>query len=103
MNRGVVPKQSYLLGLKSLYNEVTVPEELDEIGNYFMANGFGGGYCGIQVNSEMERRILFSVWSPCSTDNPENIPEEQRIRMLAKGENVHVGEFGNEGSGIFNS
>ncbi len=64
-----------------------------------MANGFGEGYFGIQVNSATERRILFSVWSPFSTDDPKSIPEDQRIAMLKKGEGVHAGEFGNEGSG----
>ncbi|MGQ7868231.1 DUF3472 domain-containing protein [Sunxiuqinia sp. sy24] len=81
------------------YNEITVPEGEDVIGSYFMANGFGQGYFGIQVNSEEERRILFSVWSPFHTDNPDEIPEDQRINMLRKGEGVHTGEFGNEGSG----
>lgn len=81
------------------YNEVTVPEGEDKIGSYFMTNGFGEGYCGIQANSDTERRILFSVWSPFTTDDPAAIPEDQRIRLLAKGEGVHIGEFGNEGSG----
>jgi hypothetical protein len=81
------------------YNELTIPEGQDKIGSYFMANGFAEGYCGIQVNSATERRVLFSVWSPFETDRPEEIPEAQRIRLLAKGEDVHTGEFGNEGSG----
>ncbi|MEP0710328.1 DUF3472 domain-containing protein [Algoriphagus sp.] len=81
------------------YNEVTVPEGSDPIGSYFMANGFAEGYFGIQVNSEMERRILFSVWSPFKTDNPGEIPEEEKIILLKKGEGVYTGEFGNEGSG----
>ncbi|MEN7548739.1 DUF3472 domain-containing protein [Rapidithrix thailandica] len=81
------------------YNEITVPEGEDVIGSYFMANGFGEGYFGIQVNSATERRILFSVWSPYKTDNPEDIPEDQRIQLLKKGEDVHAGKFGNEGSG----
>lgn len=81
------------------YTEITVPEGEDTIGSYFMANGFAEGYFGIQVNSEKERRILFSVWSPFSTDNPKEIPEDQRIVALASGPEVHLGEFGNEGSG----
>ncbi|MBS7256070.1 DUF3472 domain-containing protein [Flavobacterium branchiicola] len=81
------------------YNEVTVPKNEDKIGSYFMANGFGEGYFGIQVNSATERRILFSVWSPFTTDDPNSIPEDQKIKMLKKGENVHSGEFGSEGSG----
>ncbi|WP_426485867.1 DUF3472 domain-containing protein [Flavobacterium sp. 2] len=81
------------------YNEITIPKNEDKIGSYFMANGFGEGYFGIQVNSATERRILFSVWSPFTTDDPKSIPENQRIKMLKKGENVHTGEFGSEGSG----
>ena len=81
------------------YNEVTVDPGQDVIGSYFMANGFGEGYFGMQVNSEEERRVLFSVWSPYDTQNPEDIPEDYKIIMLSKGEGVHTGEFGNEGSG----
>ncbi len=81
------------------YNEVTVPKGEDVIGSYFMANGFGEGYFGIQVNSATERRILFSVWSPFTTDNPKDIPESHKIQLLKKGKEVHTGEFGNEGSG----
>ena len=81
------------------YNEIEVPEGEDVIGSYFMANGFTHGYFGIQVNSNTERRILFSVWSPFETQNPEEIPEEYQIKLLDKGENVVTGKFGNEGSG----
>jgi len=81
------------------YNEITVPENNDVLGSYFMADGFGQGYFGIQVNSPDERRILFSVWSPYKTDNPQDIPEDQKIKLLKKGEEVYTGEFGNEGSG----
>jgi len=81
------------------YNEITVPEGNDVIGSYFMANGFAHGYFGIQVNSQKERRILFSVWSPHKTDNPDEIPEDKRIVLLDKGEDVYAGKFGNEGSG----
>lgn len=81
------------------YNEITVPEGEDVLGSYFMAAGFGEGYFGIQVNSPTERRILFSVWSPFSTDDPKSIPEDQKIKLLKKGEQVYAGEFGNEGSG----
>jgi hypothetical protein len=55
------------------YNEITVPVGNDVMGSYFMANGFAEGYFGIQVNSPVERRILFSVWSPFSTDDPKSI------------------------------
>lgn len=85
--------------IEYFYNEITVPEGEDKIGSYFMTNGFGEGYCGIQANSDKERRILFSVWSPFETDDPKAIPEDHRIKLLAQGKDVHIGEFGNEGSG----
>ena len=81
------------------YNEVTVPKGEDVLGSYFMADGFGEGYFGMQVNSPTERHILFSVWSPFKTDNPKEIPDSQKIQLLKKGDGVHAGEFGNEGSG----
>jgi hypothetical protein len=81
------------------YNEMTISDGNDVLGSYFMANGFAEGYFGIQVNSESERRILFSVWSPFKTDDPNAIPEDHKIKLLKKGQNVYSGEFGNEGSG----
>ncbi|MDR1516483.1 MAG: DUF3472 domain-containing protein [Dysgonamonadaceae bacterium] len=81
------------------YNEVTVLKGFDPTGSYFMANGFSGGYFGMQVNSATERRILFSVWSPYETDNPDQIPEEYRVKLVRKGEGVTINDFGNEGSG----
>jgi hypothetical protein len=81
------------------YNELTVPSGNDPIGTYAMAIGFGEGYFGIQVNSKTERRVLFSVWSPFETDNPKDIPDDKKILLLKKGEDVYTGEFGSEGSG----
>lgn len=85
--------------IEYFYNEINVPENNDVLGSYFMADGFGQGYFGMQVNSPEERRILFSVWSPFKTDNPQDIPEDQKIKLLKKGDEVYTGEFGNEGSG----
>lgn len=85
--------------IEYFYNEITVPEGEDVVGSYYMTNGFGEGYFGIQVNSETERRVLFSVWSPYDTQDPNDIPEEYQIKKLRQGEGVHIGEFGNEGSG----
>jgi len=81
------------------YSEVTIETGQDVIGSYFMANGFGEGYFGMQVNSPSERRVLFSVWSPYVTDNPNEIPEDKRIVLLDKGDGVTTGAFGGEGSG----
>lgn len=81
------------------YNEVTVPVGQDIQGSYFMADGFAQGYFGMQVNSPTTRHILFSIWSPFQTDDPKAIPDSQKIVLVKKGEGVHAGEFGNEGSG----
>ena len=81
------------------YNEITVPENNDVVGSYYMANGFAEGYFGIQVNTPTERRVLFSVWSPFDTEDPKLIPDSLKIKTLRRGEDVHIGEFGNEGSG----
>lgn len=81
------------------YSELTVPEGMDPVGSYFMANGFGEGYFGIQVNSPTERRVIFSVWSPFTTDNPREIPEDHRVVTIAKTKDTLAQDFGGEGSG----
>jgi len=81
------------------YNEIIVPEGQDILGTYYMANGFSGGYFGMQSNSATERRVLFSIWSPFQTDNPKEIPDSMKVLMLKKGPDTKTGEFGNEGSG----
>ncbi len=72
------------------YNELTVPLGEDKIGSYFMANGFNGGYFGIQVNAPTERRVLFSVWDADSG---------AKTTLVRKGPNVVDNTFGGEGTG----
>ncbi|WP_301400644.1 DUF3472 domain-containing protein [Polaribacter huanghezhanensis] len=93
----LVPKS--VENIEWFYSELMIPKGQDVIGSYYMANGFSGGYFGIQANSKTERRILFSIWSPYKTDKPSEIPEAYKIKLLKKGNEVHSGEFGNEGSG----
>ena len=81
------------------YTEVMVPEGEDVPCTYFMLTGFAQGYMGIQSLEGGKRSVLFSVWSPYSTDDPREIPEEDRVVCLRKGEGVTVRDFGNEGSG----
>ncbi|RKR85743.1 uncharacterized protein DUF5077 [Mucilaginibacter gracilis] len=85
--------------VKWFYSEITVPVGQDVVGSYFMADGFGEGYFGMQVNSETERRVLFSVWSPFDTQDPKSIPDSLKIKLNKKGDTVHAQEFGSEGSG----
>ena len=72
------------------YNEMTIPQGQDAIGSYFMANGFGQGYMGIQVKSASERWILFSVWD---ADNGA------KTTLVSKGAGVVDNAFGGEGTG----
>lgn len=81
------------------YNEVLVAPEDAVNSSYYMMNGFSEGYMGIQQTTSGERKVLFSVWSPYTSDNPSDIPEEKRVKLLRKGADVTVGDFGNEGSG----
>ncbi len=91
-----VPKDK---SIEWAYSEITVPKGEDPIGSYFMANGFGQGYFGFQVKSSTERWVLFSVWSPFSTNNPKAVPEKDRVTTLGKGKDVSAQKFGGEGSG----
>ena len=72
------------------YNEVTVPKGQDAIGSYYMANGFGQGYFGMQVKSPTERWMLFSVW---------NADSGALTRLVSKGSGVVAQDFGGEGEG----
>ncbi len=87
------------VSLEYAYGEVTVPEGQDPIGSFFMANGFDGTYFGIQVKGPEERWVLFSVWSPFAGDNPSRVPAADRVALVAKGEDVRIDVFGNEGTG----
>ncbi|GJJ01615.1 hypothetical protein RugamoR64_21530 [Duganella rhizosphaerae] len=72
------------------YNEVTVPAGQDPEGSYYMANGFGQGYFGIQVKSPSERWVLFSVWDPDGGG---------KTTLVKKGAGVVDNSFGGEGTG----
>lgn len=91
-----VPKDSLV---EWFYNEISVPEDAQPLHAYYMVNGWNGGYFGIQINSPTERRVLFSVWSAFHTDDPKQIPEGYRVKLLKKGAGVVINDFGNEGSG----
>ena len=72
----------------------------DPVHSYYMACGWHRGYFGMQVNSETERRIIFSVWdSGNEAVDRDKVAEIDRVQLVAKGENVYSGSFGNEGTG----
>lgn len=72
----------------------------DPIWSYYMACGWHRGYFGMQVNSPTERRIIFSVWDSGNEAVDRNKVEDQnRVKLVGKGEGVYSGSFGNEGTG----
>ncbi len=84
----------------AFYNEITVPAGADIIHSYYMACGFARGYFGIQVNSETERRVIFSVWDAGKEAMDRNkVADSNKVQLMAKGEDVFADGFGNEGTG----
>jgi hypothetical protein len=80
------------------YNELT--PKLDPPATYYQACGFARGYFGIQVISATERHIIFSVWDAGhEAINRSKVSDENRVKLLAKGEGVVARDFGNEGTG----
>lgn len=84
--------------IKAFYCELTAVEE--PLWTYYMACGWHRGYFGMQINSPTERRIIFSVWDsgkePVSRDR---VADDNRVTLVAKGDGVFSGDFGNEGTG----
>lgn len=84
--------------VEAFYCEVTAVE--DPLWTYYMACGWHRGYFGMQVNSPTERRIIFSVWdSGAEAVDRGKVQSENRVTLIAKGEGVNAGDFGNEGTG----
>ncbi len=84
--------------VEAFYCEVTAIEE--PVATFYMACGWHRGYFGMQVNSPNERRIIFSVWdSGNEAVDRKNVVDENRVKLMGKGEGVYTGDFGNEGTG----
>ena len=82
----------------AFYCEVTGVET--PLWTYFEACGWHRGYLGMQVNSPTERRIIFSVWDSGGESKDRNkVGAQDRVTLVAKGEGVFSGDFGNEGTG----
>ena len=82
------------------YNEVVAVA--DPVATYYMACGFSRGYFGMQVNSPTERRIIFSVWDSGAGQTAKDrsaVSDENRVKLLGKGERVVASDFGNDGTG----
>lgn len=86
------------------YTEMVV--EKSAPGTYFACNNFSTGYIGVQElpattpDGKHVRIAIFSVWDAKDTgDNPHAAPEEERAKLVARGEKVRTERFGGEGTG----
>jgi len=79
------------------YNELTVEKSVP--GSYFMACGFRHGYFGIQEQANGRKVVIFSVWDPGHGDNPNQVPEKDRVEVLYHAPDVLARRFGGEGTG----
>jgi hypothetical protein len=94
MNYPLPPEEK----IQWFYNEVT--GVTDPTSTFYMACGFNRGYFGMQVNSPTERRIIFSVWDSGNEGvDRSKVAADDRVQLIAKGEGVYAGDFGNEGTG----
>lgn len=77
-----------------------VDPKTDPTHTFYMACGFRRGYFGMQVNSPTERRVIFSIWdSGNEAVDRDKVKDEDRVKLLAKGDGVYASDFGNEGTG----
>lgn len=84
--------------IAAFYCELTAVEE--PVTTFYMACGWHRGYFGMQVNSLTERRIIFSVWdSGGEAVDRKKVADDNRVKLMGKGEGVYTGDFGNEGTG----
>jgi hypothetical protein len=84
--------------VEAFYCEATAVEE--PLWTFYMACGWHRGYFGMQINSPTERRIIFSVWdSGNEAVSRTKVAAEDRVTLIAKGDGVYSGDFGNEGTG----
>lgn len=86
------------------YTEMVI--EKSAPGTYFACNNFSNGYIGVQELAHTDadgkplRVAIFSIWdAKDSGDNPHAAPEEERAKLVQRGEGVRTDRFGGEGTG----
>ena len=83
-----------------LYTRILVPHNMDPVYSFYQGIGFYRGYLGIQVNSETERRVLFSIWDSSEEAlDRSKVKKEDRVELVAKGDGVTAQGFENQGTG----
>ena len=81
----------------TFYNEVTIQQSAE--GTYFMVCGWNGGYFGLQEQTKGRKVVIFSVWEQNPGDDPKQVSEEARVKVVYQDPSVRVGRFGGEGTG----
>ncbi len=81
----------------AFHNEVAV--EKSAPGTYFCVCGFRHGYYGLQELANGKKLLIFSVWDPGEQNDPSDVKDDQRVKLLFQDDKVRVGRFGNEGTG----
>lgn len=86
------------------YTEAVI--EKSAPGTYFACNNFSNGYIGVQElparkeDGTPVRVAIFSIWdAKDSGDNPHAAPEDERAKLIARGDKVRTDRFGGEGTG----
>jgi len=93
-----VIQQGHPAQANALYNVVKAKESVP--GTYFCAMNFDDGYIGFQEQANEKKVVIFSIWDPVfHGHNPNNVPEEERTRLVELGKNARSGRFGGEGTG----
>ncbi len=93
VTHGAMPAQC-----KAIYIEATA--EKSARGTYFSACNFDDGYIGFQELMDGKKIVIFSIWDPKAYgDNPNAVPEEDRVQLVKAGENINASRFGGEGTG----
>lgn len=81
----------------TFYLEMTI--DRTTAGSYFMACGWNTGYFGLQELGDGRKVVIFSVWDPTKGDDPNAVPIEERVEVLASDPGMRIRRFGGEGTG----
>lgn len=81
----------------AFYNEVEVQQSA--VGSFFMVCGWQGGYFGLQELANGKKLLIFSVWDQHQGNNPKDVPEDQRVKLVYQDPAMRIGRFGGEGTG----
>ncbi len=69
-------------------------------GTYFCAANMDNSYIGFQEIGPNRKVLIFSVWDPIARgDDPNAIPENERVQCVEQHKNAEIARFGGEGTG----